>query len=50
MTTTKTTNTKAKTPAVAAGGAVAGVENPRCKESVGDSDMAGDNKPGEQEQ
>ena len=41
MTTTKTTATLAKAPAVAAGGDAAGVENPRDKDPEGDSDMAG---------
>ncbi len=37
--------TYAKTPAVAAGGDAAGVENPREKGPEGDSDMAGGEKP-----
>ena len=49
MTTTKTTATQAKIPAVAAGGAAAIVENPEGKSPEGDSDMAGD-KPEQQEQ
>ena len=36
------------TPAVAAGGDAAGVENPRDKGPEGDSDMAGGEKPEEQ--
>jgi len=48
MTTTKTTATLAKAPAVAAGGDAAGVENPRDKGPSGDSDMAGGEKPVEQ--
>ena len=39
-----------KNPAVAAGGAAAGVEDPGHKEPEDDSDMAGDNKQAEQEQ
>ena len=50
MTTTKTTATQAKTPAVAAGGAAASLENPGGKGPEGDSDMAGGEKPGEQQQ
>ena len=45
MTTSNVTN-----PAVAAGGAAAGVENPGHKEPEDDSDMAGDDKPGKQEE
>ena len=48
VTTSKTTTTQAKTPAVAAGGAAADVENHGSKEPVGDSDMAGDIMPGQQ--
>ena len=50
MKTTKTTATQAKTPAVAAGGDAAGVENPGGKGPEGDSDMAGGEKPVEQQQ
>ena len=39
-----------KNPAVAAGGAAAGVENQGQMEPVINSDMAGDDKPGKQEQ
>ena len=42
--------TPTKNPAVAVGGDAAGVENPGDKGPEGDSDMAGDNKPGQQEQ
>ena len=42
--------TQAKTPAVAAGGDAAGVENPGDKDPLGDSDMAGGEKPVEQQQ
>ena len=41
MTTTKRTANLAKAPAVTAGGAAAGVENPGGKGPSGDSDMAG---------
>ena len=43
MTTSNVTN-----PAVAAGGAAAGVENPGDKDPEGNSDMAGGEKPVEQ--
>ena len=50
MTTAKTTTTQAKAPAIAAGGAVVGVENHGQTEAVAYSDMAGDEQPVEQEQ
>ena len=42
--------TQVQNPAVAEGGDAAGVENPRDKGPEGDSDMAGGEKPVEQQQ
>ena len=50
VTTSKTTTTQVQNPAVAAGGDAAGVENPGDKDPLGDSDMAGGEKPVEQQQ